>query len=214
MSLLVLGAGPFAEIVAYTAEHARPSIFRWIDLGGFAVDAEYWQPDQELMGKPVYNVEDVKTWDQPETWVMVSGTVHPQRRGMVTRLAEAGFMSVTLVHPEAWVHPTAEVLSGSFINAGAMVDLRAWVNYHVVVNRGALIGHDVILGNYCTIGPGANLAGGVEVAEGAFVGMGAKILEGRFIGAGAIVGAGAVVTRDVAPGATVMGVPAREVERA
>ena len=207
MSLLILGAGTFAKIVASTARQAR-----WIDLGGFVVDVEYYQSGMELMGKPVYNVEDVKTWGPPETWVMVSGTVHPQRRGMVTELAKAGFMSVTLVHPAAWVHPTAEILPGSFINAGAIVDYRAWLDYHVVVNRGALIGHDVILGSYCTIGPGANLCGRVAVGSGAVIGAGAVVLEGRTIGAGATVGAGAVVTRDVPPGATVMGVPAREVE--
>jgi len=34
------------------------------------------------------------------------------------------------------------------------------------------------------------------------------VLQGLRIGAGAIVGAGAVVTRDVAPGTTVVGIPA------
>ena len=37
----------------------------------------------------------------------------------------------------------------------------------------------------------------------------ARVLPGLTIGAGAIVGAGAVVIADVAPGATVVGVPAR-----
>ncbi|HUW12121.1 MAG TPA: hypothetical protein VM537_20505 [Anaerolineae bacterium] len=49
------------------------------------------------------------------------------------------------------------------------------------------------------------------MGKGAVIGMEANVLEGRKIGEGAIVGAGAVVTRDVAPGAKVMGVPAREV---
>ena len=63
---------------------------------------------------------------------------------------------------------------------------------------------------FSTVGPGANLAGNVVVGKGTVIGMGANVLEGREIGEGAIVGAGAVVTRDVAPGAKVMGVPARE----
>ena len=47
------------------------------------------------------------------------------------------------------------------------------------------------------------------VQAGAAIGSNATILGGVTIGAGALVGAGAVVTRDVAPGATVTGVPAR-----
>jgi UDP-2-acetamido-3-amino-2,3-dideoxy-glucuronate N-acetyltransferase len=46
------------------------------------------------------------------------------------------------------------------------------------------------------------------VERGASIGSGATILGGVRIGRGATVGAGAVVTRDVAPGATVMGIPA------
>lgn len=42
----------------------------------------------------------------------------------------------------------------------------------------------------------------------AIIGSGAVILGGIRIGAGAMVGAGAVVTKDVAPHATVVGVPA------
>jgi acetyltransferase-like isoleucine patch superfamily enzyme len=47
------------------------------------------------------------------------------------------------------------------------------------------------------------------VERGASLGSGAVVLGGLTIGAGALVGAGAVVTRDVAPGETVAGSPAR-----
>jgi UDP-2-acetamido-3-amino-2,3-dideoxy-glucuronate N-acetyltransferase len=47
------------------------------------------------------------------------------------------------------------------------------------------------------------------VERGAALGSGVVVLGGVRIGAGALVGAGAVVTRNVAPGETVAGVPAR-----
>lgn len=51
------------------------------------------------------------------------------------------------------------------------------------------------------------------VERRAALGSGVVVLGGVRIGAGALVGAGAVVTRDVAPGAVVSGVPARVHER-
>ena len=48
-----------------------------------------------------------------------------------------------------------------------------------------------------------------HVRRGASIGSGATILCGVTIGEDAMIGAGAVVTRDVAPGETVAGVPAR-----
>jgi acetyltransferase-like isoleucine patch superfamily enzyme len=47
------------------------------------------------------------------------------------------------------------------------------------------------------------------IERGASVGSGATILGGLRVGRGATIGAGAVVTRDVAPGETVVGNPAR-----
>jgi acetyltransferase-like isoleucine patch superfamily enzyme len=48
-----------------------------------------------------------------------------------------------------------------------------------------------------------------RVGAGASIGSNATILCGITIGAGAIIGAGAVVTRDVAAGSIMAGVPAR-----
>jgi len=51
------------------------------------------------------------------------------------------------------------------------------------------------------------------VKKGASIGSSATILCGVTIGEGAIVGAGAVVTKDVPPGATVAGVPAKLIRK-
>jgi len=57
--------------------------------------------------------------------------------------------------------------------------------------------------------PGANVSGNVVLEDDVTVGSGAVVLQGLRVGAGAFVGAGAVVTHDVAPGAVVVGSPAR-----
>lgn len=53
----------------------------------------------------------------------------------------------------------------------------------------------------------------VVIGRNVWIGGGAHILPGVTIGDDAVIGAGAVVTRDVAPGATVVGNPARPIVR-
>ncbi len=55
--------------------------------------------------------------------------------------------------------------------------------------------------------------GKVLIRKNSFIGAGSIILPGVTIGEGAIVGAGAVVTKDVAPGTVVGGVPARPLNK-
>ena len=54
---------------------------------------------------------------------------------------------------------------------------------------------------------------GHTIEDDARIGPGACLLPGVVIGRAATVAAGAVVTKDVEPGATVVGVPAREAQR-
>jgi acetyltransferase-like isoleucine patch superfamily enzyme len=52
-------------------------------------------------------------------------------------------------------------------------------------------------------------ARGVRIGADVWIGAGARILDGVTVGDRAVIGAGSVVTRDVAPGQVVGGVPAR-----
>ena len=49
----------------------------------------------------------------------------------------------------------------------------------------------------------------IRIGRNVWIGAGALLLPGVVVGDDAVIGAGSVVTRDVAPGATVMGNPAR-----
>jgi serine O-acetyltransferase len=66
-----------------------------------------------------------------------------------------------------------------------------------------------VIAPWVTIGLRAGDVRGATLEPGVSIGTGAKLIGGVRIGAGATVGANAVVVDDVAPGATVVGAPAR-----
>lgn len=81
-----------------------------------------------------------------------------------------------------------------------------------VLEAGAWLGPGVIITNarYPNLRDTKATLEGVRIGYGAVIGAGAILLPGVAIGDGALVGAGAVVTRDVPPGATVVGNPAAQ----
>jgi serine O-acetyltransferase len=82
----------------------------------------------------------------------------------------------------------------------------------VVIHEEAVIGDDCMIMQQVTVG----MIGEGQVpivGNNVYVGAGAKIIGKVTIGDGARIGANAVVTRDVPPGWTAVGVPARLIQR-
>ncbi|MGH1354055.1 MAG: acetyltransferase [Thalassovita sp.] len=116
----------------------------------------------------------------------------------------------TLIHPSATVSPHAQIGAGNVICAGAIVGPFAKLGQGCIINTGASVDHDCVLSDGVHISPGARLGGGVFVGARTWIGIGAVVREYKSIGGDAMIGAGAAVTRDVANGARMGGVPAKE----
>ncbi len=111
------------------------------------------------------------------------------------------------------VGPTGELeLLGDFVGPGSVVVARRSVR----VGPGTLVAEMCVLRDSDharaqdgTLDPVAHDSAAVSVGSHCWLGARVTVLKGVSIGDGSTAGAGAVVTRDVAAGSTVVGVPAR-----
>jgi len=108
-------------------------------------------------------------------------------------------------------------LTGIEIHPGAKIGSCVFIDH----GMGVVIGETAEVGDGCTIYQGVTLGGTTlyrgqkrhpTLGAGVVVGAGAKILGGFTVGEGARIGSNSVVVKEVAPGATVVGIPGRVVE--
>jgi acetyltransferase-like isoleucine patch superfamily enzyme len=120
---------------------------------------------------------------------------------------------------ETRVGPFVEIQRGARIGARCKIQSHTFICDGVEIGDEVFVGHGVMFVNdkrpRATTDAGALQTDddwellGTVVERRASIGSGAVVLGGVRVGSGALVGAGAVVTRDVAPGSTVAGVPGR-----
>lgn len=127
-------------------------------------------------------------------------------------------------------HPEKSVIRHATIGDGCTVHALVWIGDVVIIGQNckiqafAFIPDGVIIEDNVFIGPHVCFTNDKKppsngehwakttVKSGAVIGAGAIILPGVTIGENAMIGAGAVVTKDVKPGTTVVGNPAKELK--
>lgn len=200
MSVLIVGAsghGREVRDVVVACGH---------EVAGFADDGT---PERGLLDRLdavlLGGTEVVRSHDG----VVVLGIGDSAVRQRVASALGAVRWAAPMVHPLGSVGSDVELAEGTIVAAGARLTTHIAVGAHGYVGPNATIGHDAVLGACVTVLPGATISGSVTLGAGVVVGTGANLRQGVHVGDGAVVGAGAVVLHDVAPGAVVVGVPAR-----
>lgn len=207
-ALVVIGAGGHAKVVIDLARRAGFDPVAVLD------------DDSRKLGQLVANVPVIGDRsmlsvlrDQGVLHALVGIGANTARLQIADWLNSEGMNCPVAVHPAATVDDSARFGAGTVVMAGAVINADAHIGCHCIVNTAATIDHDCEIGDGVHFAPGVNLCGNVVVGVGALIGVGASVAPGKTIGDFATVGAGAAVVKDVAPRTTVVGVPARVLDK-
>jgi sugar O-acyltransferase (sialic acid O-acetyltransferase NeuD family) len=118
----------------------------------------------------------------------------------------------TLVHPDIDTEYVT-IGKGVFIPHGCILGCNTVIGDYVTFRYGVVVSHDVKIGDYAFIGPGSICTSHTVIEPETYIGACATVINGVTIGRGSVVGSKTLINKNVRSGATVVGIPARELDK-
>jgi sugar O-acyltransferase (sialic acid O-acetyltransferase NeuD family) len=203
--LVIFGAGGLGrELLGWINASSEAFRTKWRITAFVADDAA---PGATCAGLPVNRRVD---FVDPPRYLLAIGSPAARRR-LFAELEALGWEAVTWIHETVLVGQGVEIGAGTIVCPFSTLSADTKVGRSVLINGRCGIGHDTEIGNYAVLLGDAAVSGNVSIGEGALVGSAAVIHPGMRVGDGAIVGIGSVVVRNVEPGTSVFGNPARKI---
>lgn len=170
------------------------------------------------------NGHPVMTYEQ---WLLLSATSRHiclaiangvVREKLMSRCDGDGVLAFEVKAANVVVMDDVQIGTGAILSPFVTLTSNVRIGQQFHANIYSYVAHDCVIGDFVTFAPGVHCNGNVVVEDHAYIGTGAILRQGQpgkplVIGRGAVVGMGAVVTKDVAPGTTVVGNPARVMEK-
>ncbi|MCP1374080.1 hypothetical protein [Dyella lutea] len=196
--VILLGRGGFGrEVAAWIKARAMP--YR---VKGFLDDT---QDGPEVLG-PIKGHSPTQT----ENALYLTSLGSGKPRTLLRRELESrGARFASLVFPEVTSASDLSATRNSIFLGACSISNNVTLGNDLLVQGFAIVGHDAVLGDGCTISNHAFIGGNAKLGPCCTIHPHAVVLPHIVVGEGAVVGAGTVVIKNVPPGATVFGVPAK-----
>jgi sugar O-acyltransferase (sialic acid O-acetyltransferase NeuD family) len=164
------------------------------------------------------NLSEIDFLNQKTKFFNVAIAEYNLRKTIVERCVEKNATPLSIFSSNFIQYQENKIAEGAIFCAHSMITSNITIGKYFHANIFSYVGHDCVIGDYVTFAPKVQCNGNVHIADSVYIGTGAIIREGTrnkplTIGKGAVVGMGAVVTKDVAPFTTVVGNPARVLDK-
>lgn len=169
---------------------------------------------EEVNGHRVLRYEEFVRADASTRQIVIAIANSAVRERLAGRCAADGVQPWTVQASNAVIMDDVSLGEGAALSPFVTLTSNIRIGRHFHANLYSYVEHDCVIGDFVTFAPGAKCNGNVRIEDHAYIGAGAVIKQGKpgqplVIGRGALLGMGAVVTRDVPPGITVVGNPAK-----
>lgn len=211
MRIAIYGPGGFGRELIPVAGHSAEVCF--------LSDSES-EIGTSILGIPTFSLDGFAEAEggAGDTSVVIAVADAKVRRKLAAKIGAAGLRAGQAVAATAIIGPGVELGEGAILCHQTTITASVKIGVHFHANIYAYVAHDCLIGDYVTLAPRVCINGNTIVEDDAYIGTGAVLKQGTpdkplRIGKGAIIGMGAVVTKDVPPGAVVVGNPARPLDR-
>ena len=164
------------------------------------------------------NYEAFKKITAAKKYVLIAIANSQVREKIALRLEQDAIALWTVQADNVVLMDNIELAAGAALSPFVSITSNIKIGKCFHANLYSYVEHDCVIGDYVTFAPGVKCNGNIHIEDHAYIGSGAVIKQGTpdqplVIGKGAVVGMGAVVTKSVPPGVTVIGNPARILEK-
>lgn len=164
------------------------------------------------------NYEAFKKIIATKKYVLIAIANSQVREKIALRLEQDAIALWTVQADNVVLMDEVEIAAGAALSPFVSITSNIKIGKCFHANLYSYVEHDCVIGDYVTFAPGVKCNGNIHIEDHAYIGSGAVIKQGTpdqplVIGKGAVVGMGAVVTKSVPPGVTVIGNPARILEK-
>jgi sugar O-acyltransferase (sialic acid O-acetyltransferase NeuD family) len=176
------------------------------------------QEQQMVNGHTALSYQSFKNLNAVQKFVLIAIANSQIREKLANQLFIDGIQLWTVQADNVVMMDNIEIDEGAALSPFVSVTSNIKIGKCFHANLYSYIEHDCVIGDYVTFAPGVKCNGNIHIEDHAYIGTGAVIKQGTpdkplVIGKGAIVGMGAVVTKSVPAGVTVVGNPARILEK-